>query len=142
MIENKKAKLEYELSKTFEAGLELLGTEVKAIRNGLGSLVGSRVIIRGGEAYLIGANFPPYQAKNSPPNYDPERPRKLLLTKKELHRLSMIESGLTLIPIKCYNKGRYLKLSLAIGRKKKKGDKRQSLKEKADKLEIARSLKK
>ena len=79
-----KSSFDYEILEKYECGIELLGTEVKSIRNGQISLEGAFVIIRGGEAFLINANIPPYQVKNAPKDYDPLRNRKLLLTKKNL----------------------------------------------------------
>src|SRR3990167_8065176 len=86
--ENRKARFDYETLGKYEAGIELLGTEVKSVREGQMSLDGSFVIIRGGEAYLINANIPPYQIKNAPKDYDPLRNRKVLLTKKEIAELA------------------------------------------------------
>jgi len=86
--ENRKARFDYEILQKYEAGIELLGTEVKSVRGGRMSLEGAFVIIRGGEAFLINANIPPYQAKNAPKEYDPLRNRKILLTKKEIARLT------------------------------------------------------
>jgi len=141
LIENKKARFDYDFHQTIEAGIELMGTEVKAIKNGIGSLVGARVIIRGGEAYLLGATIPPYQAKNAPAGYDPDRTRRLLLSKKELRTLATIEKGLTVVPMYCYTKGKLIKLAFGIGRKRKAYDKREVLKERTDDRELARSLK-
>lgn len=143
LIENRKARLEYEFLETYEAGLSLFGHEVKALRTGKASLVGARVMLRGNEAFLVGATISPYQEGNTPKSYDPERTRKLLLSKKELNELSGAESqrGLTLVPIMVYNKKRFIKLSFALARKKKKHDKRASLKERDDRRSMDRSLK-
>lgn len=142
-IQNKKARFDYELRETFEAGAVLFGYEVKAIRNSKGKLEGSHVIIRGGEAYLVGAHVTPYQVANTPESYDPERPRKLLLSKKQLSHLEVEseQAGLTLVPIKWYNAGRNLKLEIAIARGKKKSDKRETLKKRDSKRDIDRILK-
>lgn len=142
-IEHKKARLNYELLEKFEAGLELLGHEVKALRGGAGSLDGSHVTVRGGEAYVIGMNIPPYQVGNTPSDYDPMRHRRLLLTRKELETLSGLESqkGLTIVPILVYNKGKNLKLTVAVARGKKKFDKREDLKKRDAKRHIDRTLK-
>ncbi|MEK7593676.1 MAG: SsrA-binding protein SmpB [Patescibacteria group bacterium] len=143
LIENKKAGLKYEILEKFEAGIELLGAEVKSLRTHRGSLLGAHIIIRGGEAYLVGANIPPYQPANAAKDYDPERNRKLLLTKKEIAALAGQESkrGLTIVPISMYNKGRKIKISLAVGRGKKKYDKRETLKRRSDMREMERTLK-
>lgn len=143
LIEHKKARLNYEVLEEFEAGLELLGTEVKAIRQKLGKLEGSHVIVRGGEAYLVGAHIPPYQGANAPEGFDPDRTRRLLLNKKELHQLSTYEGqkGLTIVPLEVYNKGRNLKVRIAVARGRKLHDKRDVLKKRDAKREIDRSLK-
>lgn len=143
LIENKKARLEYEFVETYEAGMELKGHEAKALRAGMASLVGSRVMVRGGEAYLVGATVSPYQPGNTPKGYDPERSRRLLLSRKELKELEGAETqrGLTLIPIMVYNQKRFVKLSFALARKKKKHDKRATLKDRDSKRDIDRSLK-
>ena len=143
LIEHKKARLNYEVLEEFEAGLELLGGEVKALRAKLGKLDGSHITVRGGEAYLIGASIPPYQSGNTPADYEPMRNRKLLLTKKEIAILGAHESqkGLTIVPLRVYNKGRHLKLALGVARGKKKYDKRATLKERDTKREMQRSLK-
>ncbi len=143
LIKNKKVHFDFEILETFEAGLELLGYEVKSIRNKQGSLEGSHVVVRGNEAFLVGATIPPYQPSNTPKNYDPERTRKLLLNKKELSELSSAElqKGLTIVPISVYNKGRNLKLEIAIARGKKKSDKRQTIKDRDSKKDIERQMK-
>ena len=130
LIENKKVFFNYEILEKFEAGIELLGHEVKSLRKGQGSLEGTHVTVRGGETYLIGMNIPPYQLNNTPSGYDPKRNRRLLLTKQEIATLAGIESkrGLTIVPISVYNKGRKLKITVASVRGKKKFDKRESIK--------------
>ena len=82
LIENKKVRLRFSVLETYSAGLELLGSEVKALRAKQGSLEGSRILVRGGEAYLVGASIPPYQVANTPETYEAEKPRRLLLNKK------------------------------------------------------------
>lgn len=143
LIEHKKARLNYEVLEEFEAGLELLGTEVKALRQGLGKLEGAHVVVRGGEAYLVGAHIPAYQATNAPEDFDPNRSRKLLLNKKELVTLLNYDGqkGLTIVPLKVYNKGKHLKLLVAAARGRKAHDKRAVLKERDTKREIDRTLK-
>jgi len=142
-IQNRKAHFNFEILDTLEAGLALLGHEVKSIRKGHGKLDGAHIIVRGGEAYLVNASITPYQVANTPKKYDPERPRKLLLSKKELLLLEKKTETerLTAVPLKLYNAGRYIKLSVAIARGKKKQDKRESLKERDSKREIERTLK-
>ncbi len=142
-IQNRKARFDYEILDTTEAGLVLQGHEVKSIRAGKGKLEGAYVIIRGGEAFLVGASISPYQVANTPKNYDPERPRKLLLSKKELgHYEQQTETArLTAVPIRLYsNKGK-IKLEIALARGKKKYDKRETLKARDSKRDIDRTLK-
>lgn len=143
LIEHKKARFDYEILEEFEAGIELLGHEVKSLRKKLGKLEGSHVVVRGGEAYLVGAAIPPYQPKNTEESYDPERSRRLLLTKKELSRIGGFESqkGLTVVPLSVYNKGKLLKVRVAVARGRKKFDKRAVLKKRDAKREIERTLK-
>src|SRR5437016_849737 len=100
LVENKKLRMTYEVLETYSAGVELEGHEVKSLRKKLGSLDGSKVIIRGGEAFLVGSYIPPYQPANTPKSYDEHRTRKLLLTKSEIQKLAHDEeNGLTLHPI-------------------------------------------
>ena len=143
LIPNKQIKQQYEIVSTISAGLSLLGTEVKSIKTGKASLLGSKVLIRGGEAFLVGANIPPYQEKNVSNDYDPVRTRKLLLTKKEIAQLiNKTESkNLTMVPVSIYNKGRRLKLEVGIGKKKQQKDKRELLKKKDAEKKIRRHLK-
>lgn len=142
-IENKKARFNYEITETFEAGIELIGPEVKSIKGGQGSLEGAYAVVRGGEVFLLGSNIPPYQAQNMPGGYDPLRTRKLLLTKKEILELSHMEKEkkLTMVPLSMYNKKGKIKVSLGIARGKKKFDKRETLKKRDDMREISRTLK-
>jgi SsrA-binding protein len=143
LITNRRARFDFEILDTFEAGLSLLGTEVKSLRKGQGKLDGAYVVIRGGEALLVGCSIPPFQQKNVFGNYDPERPRTLLVTQKELKELEQKseKQGLTIVPLSLYNKGRYLKLEIAIARGKKKADKRESIKKRETNRDIGRILK-
>jgi|SRR5690606_34391523 len=142
-LSHKKAHFDYEVLTTYEAGLVLSGHEVKSIRASRGKLEGGFVLIRGGEAFLVGVNINPYQPSNLPKKYDPERPRKLLLSKKELLEIErQTESqGLTAIPLRLYNNGRNIKLELAVVKGKKKHDKRETIKERDTKRDIDRILK-
>lgn len=141
--ENRKARFDYEILEKYEAGIELLGSEVKSIRNRRMSLEGAFVIIRGGEAFLINANIPPYQIKNAPKDYDPLKNRKLLLTKKEIAELAGSEKNksLTIVPISVYNKGRKIKVNIALVKGKKKFDKRESIKKRETEREVRREYK-
>ena len=130
LVDYKKAHFNYEILEKIEAGIELLGFEVKALKASLGSLEGAYVIIRGGEAYVMNVFIPPYQEKNTPSDYDPRRNRRLLLGKKDIQHLADIEGGkgLTIVPISIYNKSRLVKVSIAVVRGKKQFDKRESIK--------------
>ena len=142
-ITNKKARFDFEILETFEAGLVLKGYEVKAVRAGRGKLEGAHVVIRGKEAFLVGASISHYQEANAPKSYDKERARKLLLSKKELTLLESKgeQAGLTIIAISLYNKGQKLKLEVALARGKKKGDKRETMKARDTKREIEQKKK-
>lgn len=140
--ENRKARFDYEILEKYTTGIELLGTEVKSVRGGRMSLDGAFVIVRGGEIFLINSNIPPYQLKNSPKDYDPLRNRKLLITKKEIKELSKNEkTALTIVPLSVYNKGRKIKLDIALVKGKKKHDKREALKKRDTDREIRREFK-
>lgn len=143
VIQNKKAHFNYEIMERHEAGIELLGNEVKSVRAGRASLEGAHITVRGGEAFLIGATINPYQAANTAKGYEPMRNRKLLLTKKELAVLADQEShkGLTIIPNLMYNKGKRIKVEIAVVRKKNVGDKREVLKKREATRDILRDIK-
>ncbi len=143
LSENKKARFDYDILETFEAGLVLTGQEVKSIRLGRASLRSAYVILKDEEAFLIGANIPAYQPKNAPADYDAERLRKLLLNKKEIKHLigKSKEKGLTLIPLKIYTKNAKIKLAFGIGKGRKKTDKREVIKQRETKREIDKELK-
>ena len=140
--ENRKAYFNFEILEKITAGIQLLGFEVKAVKGGQMSLDGSYAIIRGGEAFLINSNITPLQPNNIPENYNPRRNRKLLLTKKEISKLAVIESkkGLTIVPLSVYNVGHKLKLELGVASGKKNKDKRESIKKRESDREIRRTL--
>lgn len=140
--ENRKARFDYEIIEKYETGIELLGSEVKSVRGGQMSLEGAFVIVRGGEAFLINANIPAYQAKNAPKDYDPLRNRRLLLTKKEINELAGNDKNksLTIVPISVYNKGRKIKVEIALVKGKKKFDKRETTKKRETDREIRREM--
>jgi len=142
LAENKKAFFDYEILEKYEAGISLTGQEVKSLRAGRINLAGTFVILRGEEVFWVGAKIPAWQPLNAP-GHKEERDRKLLLTKKEIKRLigKVKQKGLTLIPLKLYTKGRWIKLEFGVARKKKKADKREILKKRAMEREIARTLK-
>ena len=141
--ENRKAYFDYEILEKFEAGLVLKGAEVKSIKNGRVNLTGSYVNLHNSELYLIGAYIAPYQPKNQPADYDPARSKKLLLRKKEISYLTgkIKQKGLTLIPLKVYNKGRRVKLEFGLARGKKQYDKRDTISRREINREIDRKTK-
>ena len=142
LAENPKARFDYEILETLEAGLVLQGQEVKAIRTGKASIKGSYVKIFNNEAYLLGAQIAPYQPGNTPKDYDPQRTRKLLLKKSELKYLlgKSQERGLTLIPLKIFDHHGLIKLEIGIGKGKKKYDKRESIKKRDTQRMIGRAM--
>ncbi len=140
-INNKKVSFDYEIIEKYDAGVELLGFEVKSIKKSQGSLEGSYIIVRGGEAFLVNSFIPPYQENNTPRDYDPRRNRRLLLSKDEIKKLADIDAtGLTVVPISLYNKSNLIKLSLAIVKGKKKYDKRASIKKREDDRRVRREF--
>lgn len=142
LVEYKKALLKFAPIESFSAGIELSGQEVKSLRNRQGSLDGSRVVVRGGEAFIVGMTIPPYQAANMPKGYDAERARRLLLTKKEIAMLADAESkkGLTIIPLEIYTTSGLVKARVAIVRGKGKADRREDLKKRDALREAAREV--
>ena len=143
LLKNKRAYHDYEIMEEFEAGIKLQGFEVKSLKMKRGNIKGAHILVRGGEAFVVGMDIPPYQPLNTPENYDPQQTRKLLLKKKEIAYLAGKDAlkGLTLIPLTVYTKGGLIKISFAVARGLKKYDKRQKLKEKESKREIERNLK-
>ncbi len=143
LISNKKATFNYEILETNEAGIELFGYEVKSIRASKGNLEGSYIIVRGGEAYLIGALISPFQQNNIPENYDERRNRRLILHKEEIKKLSEVGKGTgkSAIPLSLYAKKNKIKLEIAIVKGKKKFDKRETIKKRDMNRDIERELK-
>jgi len=142
-INNRKAHFNYTIEDTYEAGIELTGSEVKSIKKGSGNINSAFCIVRGGEAFIIGMNIPPYQPNNIALGYDPERTRRLLLSKKEIKELGEKDDikRLTLVPLSLYSKGRRIKVSVAIAKGKKEFDKRETIKKRETDREIRRELK-
>lgn len=140
-ITNKKAYFDYQLLDRFEAGINLYGFEVKSARLGKADLTGSFIKIIGSEAYLINAKIFPYQ-KGQVENYDENRSRKLLLHKKEIISLkSKVEgSNLSLVPVSMYLKNGFIKIEVALGKGKKKYEKRESIKKKDINRDLEREL--
>ncbi|MEI8062276.1 MAG: SsrA-binding protein SmpB [bacterium] len=145
LIYNRKATFTYEIQRTIEAGIELQGFEVKALKAGKASLDGSYITVRQGEIFLVHATISAYQANNHPADFVPDRERKLLISKKEISELDSIvgtkNSGLTLIPLSVYMKNNRIKIEIALARGKKKFDKRESIKKREAGRDIARDLK-
>ena len=140
--ENRRASFDYEILETFEAGLSLLGSEVKSIQNGKVTITGAQVLFRGGHPYLIGADIQAYQPNNNTDSYDPLRVRPILLKQAEIERIFRIinEQKLTLPALKLYNKGNRIKVLFGIARRRKKSDKRESIKKKTDIREARASM--
>jgi SsrA-binding protein len=137
---NRRAYFDYSILETYEAGVELLGFEVKAIKSGRINLAGSYVIIRDNQAWLLNADIPPYQPLNTPSDYDSKRTRRLLLKSSEIKNLigRAQEKGLTLVPLKVYTKNRRIKVEIGLGKSKKKVDKREAIKKRDIEREIRR----
>ncbi len=141
LVENKKLHLTYVIDDTYEAGVELFGFEVKALRGKQASLEGGKVIVRGGEAFLVGVYIAPYQAANTPKDYDAYRTRRLLFRKKELLELYALEQlkTLTLHPNSLYSKNNLIKCEIAVCKKKDSHDKREEMKKDISRRELRES---
>ena len=140
--ENKKAYFKYKILEKIEAGISLIGQEVKSIKLGRINLTGSYVVVKNEEIYLIGCNVPAYQPKNAPKDYNSERSKKLLLKKSEIKQLigKTQQKGLTLIPLKVYAKKGIIKIEFGIAKVLKKVDKREKIKKKDVQRTIQRVL--
>ncbi len=138
---NRRARHRYEFIETFECGVELVGTEVKALREGSAQLVDAYAAIEDGEVWLRNAHIPPYPPAAGE-NHDPERPRKLLLHRREIDQLmgASTEKGLTIVPTRLYWSGPRAKVELALAKGKDMYDKRRSIKERDTKREIQRAM--
>ena len=141
--DNRQARYLYDILETYEAGVQLKGTEVKSIRAGKVNLRDGYALIRNGEAWLLNVHISGYQASGEYFNHDPRRTRKLLLHRREINKLigQVEQKGLTLVPLKMYLKGSWVKLSLGLGKGKKLHDKRETLKRRQDEREMARAMK-
>jgi SsrA-binding protein len=142
LLKNPRAKADYQILKEFEAGISLLGPEVKSLRLGRGSLKGAHVKFLKNSAFIINMTIQPYQPANQP-NYDPLRSRPLLLTKKETNYLLRSKRGksIAIIPLSCYTKGPYIKLKIALAKGKKLFEKREIIKKRSLERSLRRSLK-
>ena len=149
LAENKKAYFNYDIVEKFGAGISLIGQEVKSIKTKGVNLAGSYIVIKGHaekgkpEVFWIGTQISPYQPKNAPPDYNPERSRKLLLKKEEIKYLigKVREKGLTLIPLKLYTEKGKIKLEFGIARGRRKTDKRELIRKREADREIDRAIK-
>ncbi len=143
LSENKKARLNFETIETFEGGLSLKGFEVKSIKAGRMSLKSSFIKVKDEELFLVGATVPPYQPKNTPSDYNPERERKILIKKSEIKYLigKSKEKGLTIIPLKVYTKRGLIKIEFALAKGRKKYNKKEIIKKREIEREIKRRLK-
>src|SRR6476619_2056208 len=138
---NRQARHRYNLLDKWEAGLVLTGTEVKSLRGGNVQLKDGYASVRDGEVWLYNVHIPPY-APATRENHEPERPRKLLMHKREIERLigKTREKGLTLVPTRMYFKGSHAKVDIALAKGKDVGDKRRSIKEREMKREMERAI--
>lgn len=143
LAENRKARNEYHILETLEAGVVLTGQEVKSVKTGKANLLGAFVVLKGERPQLLNAKIPAYQPKNAPPDYQESRTRELLLTKKEINRLigKSRQKSLTIVPLGMYTKRGRIKVEIAIVSKKDRKDKRGTIKKRDSDKEIRRELK-
>ncbi|KKW17380.1 MAG: SsrA-binding protein [Candidatus Magasanikbacteria bacterium GW2011_GWA2_50_22] len=142
IAQHPRAKLDYDISKTYEAGLVLSGPEVKSVRNGDVSLKGAYATLKAGELWLLNAHIGPYKKAGGLVNYEPTKSRKLLLHKRELAELigALHTQHLTLVPISIYTRGRRIKVEIGLARGRKKYEKREILKKRTIQKEIRQTL--
>ncbi len=140
---HKKARFDYEILDTLEAGLVLSGMEVKAVRAGQVKLTGGFINIHNDEAFLVNAHISRYKYSGADDDYEPDKSRKLLLKQREIAYLKgkTQERGLTIVPLSMYNSGRLIKVQIGIGRGKKKHDKRETIKKRDLDRETRRAIK-
>ena len=141
VAENRRARFDYAIEQVFEAGIALQGTEVKSLRFGEGTIAESYAEVTGGEVWLINANIPEFSHGNRF-NHEPRRPRKLLLSQREIKKLhgAVAREGMTLVPLSLYFKDGRAKVELALAKGKREYDKRQTLRERQDKREADRAM--
>jgi SsrA-binding protein len=140
IVSNRKARHDYEILEHFEAGIVLSGAEVKSLRGGRGSLTEAYARLRDGEVWIEGMHIPPYEQASDKRTYDPIRPRKLLLHRKQIETLigKTAERGLALVPLRVYFSHGLAKMELALARGKRRFEKRQAIAEREHKREILR----
>jgi SsrA-binding protein len=143
LTDNRQARFRYEILETYEAGIELRGTEVKSIIAGSANLQDAYALIRGGEVWLFNAHISPFQQASQYYNHEPRRDRKLLLHRKEINKLvgKIEQKGLTLVPLKMYMSNNKVKVALGLARGKKLHDKREDVKRRDDQRDMRRALK-
>ncbi|NER33037.1 MAG: SsrA-binding protein SmpB [Oscillatoria sp. SIO1A7] len=143
LSDNRQARFKYEILETYEAGIELKGTEVKSIRAGKLNLRDGYALIRNGEAWLLNVHISPFEQASQYFNHDPRRTRKLLLHRQEIRKLigKIEQKGLTLVPLKVYLKRGWVKVAIGLAKGKKLYDKREDLKRQDDKRAMERALK-
>jgi SsrA-binding protein len=141
--DNRYARFEYEILETYEAGIQLVGTEVKSIRAGKVNLKDGFALIRGGEAFLMNVHISPHNTTRQTYNHDPRRNRKLLLHRDEIRTLTgkVEQQGLTLVPLKMYMKRGWVKIVIGLARGKKLHDKREDIKRRDDQRDMQRAMK-
>ncbi|KKW46675.1 MAG: SsrA-binding protein [Parcubacteria group bacterium GW2011_GWB1_56_8] len=138
LAENRRARFDYDIIETYEAGIELTGQEVKSAKAGHINLSGSYAVVRNNEVWLLNAQIPAYQPKNAPKDYDSGRTRRLLLRHEEIKGITgrVREKGLTFVPLRAYIKRGFVKIELGLGKSRKKSDKRAVLKKRAAEREM------
>ncbi len=141
VVSNRKARRDYEILETFEAGIVLSGAEVKSLRGGRGSLAEAFARVRGSEVWLEGMHIPPYEQAMDKRTYDPIRTRKLLLHRKQIERLvgKTAERGLALVPLRVYFAHGLAKVELGLARGKRQYEKRQAIAEREHEREMQRA---
>ena len=138
IAENRRARFDYEIKESYEAGIGLHGYEVKSAKDGAMQIAGSHVLIRGGEAWLVNAHIPAFQPKNTPSDYEDDRARRLLLSRDQLNTLAnqLKDKSLHVIPLRAYITHGLIKIELGLGHSRKKSDKREVLKKRSHMREM------
>lgn len=141
--DNRQARFQYEILETYEAGIQLFGTEVKSIRAGKANLKDGFALIRNGEVLLLNVHISPHHTTSQVFNHDPRRTRKLLLHRDEIRKLTgkVEQQGLTLVPLKMYLKRGWVKIDIALAKGKKLHDKRDDIRKRQDQRDMQRALK-
>lgn len=140
LAENRRARFDYDITETYEAGIQLAGHEVKSVKRGSMGLNGSYAVLGDGQLWLLNAQIPPYQPNNAPKDYEAAHTRRLLLHKKEIGELAGLlrQKMYTLLPLRVYLKGSLIKVELGLGRSRKQHDKRDVIKKRETERELRR----